>query len=89
MGYRRKISTTVSDATYAYLRSLIQRGKARSMADALDLSMRGLRRAEARARLAKDTAEYFHALPPQAAEEEHQLESALDLSADEMNYDAH
>jgi hypothetical protein len=88
MSDRRKISTTVSASTYAYLQSLIERGKASNLAEALDLSMGGLRRAENRARLARDTVAYFETLPAEVAEEERRLETALDSSADEMNFNA-
>ncbi len=67
---------------------MIGSGKARSMAEALDLSVRGLRRAENRARLAADTAAYFASVPAEVAEEERRMETALDSIADEVNFDA-
>lgn len=88
MSDRRKISTTVSASTYAYLQALIESGKASNLAEALDVSMGGLRRAENRARLARDTAAYFETHRAEVAEEERRLETALDSSADEMNFDA-
>jgi len=88
VGGRRKISTTVSASTFAYLQSLIDSGKASNLAEALDVSMGGLRKAENRARLARATAAYFESIPQEVAEEERRLEVALDSNADEMDSDA-
>ena len=88
MGHRRKISTTVSSGTFAYLQSLITSGRAHNLAEALDISMGGLRQAENRARLERDTAKYFQSLAPEGAEEEGLLETTLDQGADEIDFDA-
>ncbi|MFB3921173.1 MAG: hypothetical protein ACE145_05590 [Terriglobia bacterium] len=88
MAERRKISTTVSARTYAYLQSLIERGRARNLAEALDASMGGLLRAENRARLARDTAAYFESMPREVAEEERRMETALAASSGEVDFDA-
>jgi hypothetical protein len=86
---RRKISTTVSEDTYSYLEQLIHSGKAANLAEALDLSMDGLREHEMQARLEQDTAAYFESLPQDAAAEESRLESALEKTLDEIDLDAH
>jgi hypothetical protein len=85
---RRKISTTVSASTFAYLQSLIESGKAQNLAEALDLSVRGLRRAERRAALERATAAYFQSLSAEGAQEEGVLEDRLDSAVDEMDFDA-
>jgi hypothetical protein len=87
MTRRRKISTTISPETYAYLRGWIESGKARTVAEALDLCMDGLRQAEMRDRLERDTAAYFDRLPPEAAAEEQALSSALGSVADKTDFD--
>jgi len=86
---RRKISTTVSEETYAYLHGLIETGKAKTIAEALDLSMDGLRKAEMRARLLRDTAAYFDNLPSDALAEELAIESALVPLVDETDVDTY
>jgi hypothetical protein len=87
MARRQKISTTVAPETYAYLKRLVKSGRARNVAEALDQSLARLRREERRARLESATATYFDGLPPQTAEVEASLETALDQSADEINVD--
>lgn len=89
MGNRRKISTTVASGTYAYLHALIARGRARNLAEALDISIGGLRTLEMRARLEQDTAAYFESLPTDVAADDLNLEAALDRSADEVDFDTH
>ena len=87
MGHRRKISTTIAPESYRYLQSLLATGKANNLAGALDLALMRLRRADNRARLERDTAAYFQNLSANAAAEEVRLETALDRSADEMDFD--
>jgi len=99
---RRKISTTVSPETGAYLQALIRRGKAANLAEALDSAVAQARRLENRLRLARDTAAYFEELPrcahtgehgrlrlpnPSPANEDLLLESSLASLADEVNFD--
>jgi hypothetical protein len=78
MAHRRKISTTVSSETYAYLQGLVQAGAARNLAGALDVAIARLRRIENRMRLGLDTAAYFSGLSKHAAAEESRLENGLD-----------
>jgi hypothetical protein len=87
MSHRRKVSTTVAPESFAYLRSLIQRGKARNLAQAVDLAVSRARRAESRARLEADTAEYFARLSPRARKKEARLQSALASGLDEVDLD--
>ena len=87
MARRRKISTTIDPYSYAYLKNMIARGKARNLAEALDLALSRFRRVESRARLEQATAAYFENLPEEAAREELDLAEALDLSADESDFE--
>jgi aminopeptidase N len=87
MAHRQKISTTIAPHSYAYLRRLIALGKATNMAEALDLALSRLRRAESRARLEQATAAYFQNLPSEAAREESNLATALDACANESDFD--
>ena len=87
MAHRRKISTTIDPHSYEYLKGLIAVGRARSLAEALDLALSRLRRAENRARLERATAAYFENLPTEAACEELNLSAALDASAGESDFD--
>ncbi len=87
MAHRRKISTTVAQQTYAYLETLVQGGNARNLAEALDIAMARLRRADNRMRLESDTAAYFQGLSKRAAREDSRLEQALSECADEIDFD--
>lgn len=84
---REKISTTISSATLAYLEQLIEKGDARTLADAIDLAVQKLLIYENRERLANDTAAYFDGLSPEALEEENQLAKALSISAKGLDLD--
>ncbi len=87
MPHRHKISTTIAPESHAYLRRLVAAGKARNLAEALDLAVHRLRRAEQRRRLEEDTAAYFAGLSGDAPAEETEMETALDQSADEVDFD--
>jgi hypothetical protein len=84
---RQKISTTVSSATFSYLEQSIEDGKARNLADAIDLAVEQLLVYENRERLANDTAAYFENMTEEEAEEERKLEAALSQSAAGINFD--
>jgi hypothetical protein len=84
---RQKISTTVSSATFSYLEQSIQDGKARNLADAIDLAVEQLLIYENRERLANDTAAYFDNMTEEEAAEERELEAALSQSAAGINFD--
>jgi hypothetical protein len=84
---RQKISTTVSSATLSYLEQSIQVGKARNLADAIDLAVEQLLVYENRERLANDTAAYFENMTEEEAAEEQKLEVALSQSAAGINFD--
>jgi hypothetical protein len=84
---RQKISTTVSSATFSYLEQSIQDGKARNLADAIDLAVEQLLVYENRERLANDTAAYFENMTEEEAAEEQKLEAALSQGAAGINFD--
>ncbi len=88
MPRRHKISTTVASETYAYLQSLVRSARAANLAQALDLALGRLRRADNRARLERDTAAYFEKLSDDAAREEARLEASLDQSAGEFDFES-
>ncbi len=85
--HRRKVSTTLHPRTYAYLRRLVQTRQARNLSHAVDIAVERVRRAENRARLARDTAAYFKGLSNRDAAQEARLETALDAGVDEINFD--
>jgi hypothetical protein len=84
---RQKISTTVSSTTFSYLERSIQEGKARNLADALDLAVEQLMIYENRERLANDTAAYIDNMTEEEAAEEQKLEAAISQSATGINFD--
>jgi len=84
---RQKISTTISPASIAYLEKLIDDGKARTLADAIDFAIGQLLIYENRERLANDTAAYFDGLSPEAVEEENRLAAALASSVTGIDFD--
>ena len=84
---RQKISTTVSSATFVYLEQSIKDGKARNLADAIDLAVEQLAVYENRDRLADDTTAYFENMTEEEAAEEQKLEAALSQSAAGINFD--
>jgi len=84
---RQKISTTIAPENGAFLRSLIRRGKASTMAEAVDRAVSVARRAEARARLEAATEAYFASLSPEEQEEDRLLGEALAYEAGKVNFD--
>jgi hypothetical protein len=84
---RQKISTTIAPENAAYLKSLQKRGKAVTLAEAVDRAISVARRAEARERLEAATEAYFASLSPEALEEENRLGEALAHETDHVNFD--
>lgn len=84
---RSKLSTTVDYANFQYLETLVERGEAHSLADAVDRAVRLLRRMENRKKLEQDTAVYFAALSPEARREEDELSEHLKAGAKGIDYD--
>lgn len=87
MNHRQKISTTISSESYKYLRHLVRSRQAQTLAQAVDLAVARVRRADNRRRLERDTAAYFDRLPAKAAREESRLAAALGELVDEVDFD--
>lgn len=88
MPHREKISTTISAEGYAYLRELVRTGRAKSLAEAVDMVVLRNRRADNRSRLERDTAAYFERLSTKAAGAEAKLEKVLGQVIDEIDFDS-
>ena len=84
---RPKISTTIAPENRAFLTSLIRRGKAASLAEAVDRAIAVARRAESRERLETATEAYFASLSPEALDEENRLGEALASATGQVNFD--
>jgi hypothetical protein len=82
-----KLSTTVAAENFAFLQTMVGTGRSDSIAEAVDMAIARLRRAENRARLEAATAEYFADLSPQAQREEQTLARQLHLSTRTVDFD--
>lgn len=85
-GNRQKISTTIAPENGAFLKSLIRRGKASTMAEAVDRAVSIARRAERRRRLEEATAAYYASLEGDALRAEREIERAVGRTASRVNY---
>ncbi|MGA2905850.1 MAG: hypothetical protein ABSD98_18650 [Candidatus Korobacteraceae bacterium] len=84
---RTKLSTTVAAENFAFLQALVNSGRTDSIAEAVDLAIARLRRAENRAGLERATAAYFDGLAPEAQAEEQRIARQLYLSAGGLDLD--
>ena len=84
---RTKLSTTVAPETYSYLAALVESGKARNLAEAVDEAVDQMRRSENRRRLARATAEYYGSLSPEEESEESALAKSMDQAAERIDFD--
>lgn len=84
---RRKISTTVAPETHAFLRSLVRRGKAANIAEAVDRAVAFARKTESRNRLAAATAAYYESLSGEALRAERKIEKAVSKASSKVNFD--
>jgi Arc/MetJ-type ribon-helix-helix transcriptional regulator len=84
---RQKISTTISPTALSYLERLIEKGKVRNLAEAIDLAINRLLAFENRERLERDTAAYFDNMSPEQSAEEERLAAALSQSARGVDFD--
>ena len=85
---RPKLSTTIAPENQAFLKSLIKRGKAANLAEALDRAVSIARTAEARRKLEDATTAYYASLSGDALREEQELEAALSQAASQVDFDA-
>lgn len=84
---REKLSTTVSPETYEFLREMVDRGEAATMAEALDAVVSTVRRLENRRRLAMATTRYFEQLDTAARKEEQALAEDMSSAAGAIDFD--
>ena len=84
---RTKLSTTVAQENFQYLQTLVRAGRASSMAEAVDLAIVRMRRAENRQRLEQATAAYFEELSVPAQADEQALANRLHTQAGSIDFD--
>lgn len=84
---RAKLSTTVAAENYRFLVTLVEKGEAASLAEAVDEAVEHLRRSENRRRLAKATSEYFESLSPEELSEETSLANSMHKAAAGVDFD--
>ncbi len=84
---RRKISTTVAPETHAFLKSLVRRGKAANLAEAVDRAVAFARRTESRKRLDAATAAYYDSLAGESLRAEQKLEKAVSKASSKVDFD--
>jgi hypothetical protein len=84
---RTKISTTVAPETASFLKALIRKGKASSMAEAVDRVVAAVRRAEVRRQREAEGAAYYASLSGEALAEEKALELAMASAAEMVDFD--
>jgi len=84
---RQKISTTIAPENRAFLQSLIRRGKASSLADAVDRAVTVARRADARKKLEETTTAFYASLSGEALKEEQELEETVGYAASQVDFD--
>jgi len=82
-----KLSTTVDAENFTFLETMVSTGDAGSIAQAVDLAIEQLRRAENRSRLEAATAEYFDGMSPEAQADERALAHRLYQSAGSVDFD--
>ena len=84
---RRKISTTVAPETHEFLKSLVHRGKAANIAEAVDRAVAFARQSESRKRLEAATAAYYESLSGKPLRAEQRLEKAVSKASSQVNFD--
>lgn len=83
---RKKLSPTIGASSYAYPHYMVKAGKAGSVGEAVDKAVGLACRLDNRARLERQTAAYFKGLTSHAAQET-DLENALSIASQEMDFD--
>ena len=84
---RAKLSTTVSPETFDYLTRLVESGKVRNLAEAVDEAVEQMRMRENRRRLAQATTEYYASLSADETAEEHSLTESMRTAAGKIDFD--
>lgn len=83
---RSKLSTTVSFRTYEYLTGLVESGRVKSLAEAVDEAVEEMRKNENRRRLAQATAEYYASLSTEEVAEESVLAKSMHETASKIDF---
>jgi hypothetical protein len=84
---RRKISTTVAPETHAFLKSLVRRGKAANIAEAVDRAVAFARHSESRKRLEAATVAYYDSLAGESLRVERRMEKAVSKASSQVDFD--
>ena len=84
---RQKISTTIAPENDTFLKSLIKRGEAANLAEAVDRAVSAARRADARKKLEEATIAYYDSLSGKALKEEKRLEKTIGYTASQVDFD--
>lgn len=84
---RAKLSTTVSRETYHYLNELVESGRVRNLAEAVDEVVEEMRKTENRRRLARATSEYYGSFSANEIAEESSLTDAMSSAASKVDFD--
>jgi hypothetical protein len=84
---RQKISTTIAPENQAFLQSLVKRGQASNLGEAVDRTVAAARRAEARKKLEEATIAYYASLSGESLKHEQKLERAVGYAAQQVNFD--
>lgn len=84
---RTKLSTTVSPKTMRFLEEKVASGQAGSIAEAVDMAIRKVRRLENRQKLAVATARYFEQMDTHAAADESDIARDLASAASAIDFD--
>lgn len=87
MARRKKLSTTISPEGYAFLRTLIRSGRAANLAEAMDLVLEEIRRAENRRKLEEATTRYYDEASQEAIDEENSLAAVFSATSGEIKVD--
>jgi len=85
---RRKISTTIASENQSFLKSLIRRGIAATLAEAVDHAVSVARRAEEREKLEAATEAYYASLSDEDMRAENELGMAISAASSLVDYDA-
>ena len=84
---RRKVSATLSARSDEYLKSLVRRGKAATISEAIDRSIEEARQSETRRKLSDATAAYYRSLEGENLKQEQALELAVAGASAQIDFD--
>lgn len=84
---RVKLSTTVSQETYEFLKSMVSSGQVASIAEAVDTTIGEILRAENRRILAAATTRYFDQMSPETNAKENALGRSMALAGCKIDFE--